>query len=112
MTHQLNFIFQQGDWTAPTTFPDLTKHKIVAIYLETLDPNMKKLGTGWARKDGEIVGIAVATADFNGYFPIGHQQGGNMDRKMVLAWFQEQLLADNIKVFHNAAYDVGWMRAY
>jgi hypothetical protein len=34
MTHQLNFIFQQGDWTAPTTFPDLTKHKIVAIDLE------------------------------------------------------------------------------
>jgi DNA polymerase I-like protein with 3'-5' exonuclease and polymerase domains len=111
MTHQLNFIFQQGDWTAPTEFPDLTKHKVVAIDLETRDPNMKKLGTGWARKDGEVVGIAVATADFNGYFPIAHQQGGNMDKKMVLAWFQKQLLADNTKVFHNASYDVGWIKA-
>jgi DNA polymerase I-like protein with 3'-5' exonuclease and polymerase domains len=95
----------------PTEFPDLTKHKVVAIDLETRDPNMKKLGTGWARKDGEIVGIAVATADFNGYFPIAHQQGGNMDKKMVLAWFQKQLLADNTKVFHNASYDVGWIKA-
>jgi hypothetical protein len=35
-----------------------------------------------------------------------------MDKKMVLAWFQKQLLADNTKVFHNASYDVGWIKSY
>ena len=52
MTHQLNFIFQQGDWTTPSSFPDLSKEKMIAIDLETRDPNLKRLGSGWPRKDG------------------------------------------------------------
>ena len=84
MSHQLNFLFQHSDWKTPEHFPDLTGAKTLAIDLETRDPNLKKLGSGWPRMDGEIVGIAVATADFKGYFPIAHAQGGNMDRNMVL----------------------------
>jgi hypothetical protein len=64
MSHQLNFIFQKGDWTTPKSFPDLSNEKSIAIDLETRDPNLKTLGSGWTRKDGEIVGIAVATAKF------------------------------------------------
>ena len=112
MSHQLNFIFQHSDWKTPETFPDLTQAKTLAIDLETRDPNLKKLGSGWPRNDGEIVGIAVATADFKGYYPIAHAQGGNMDKAMVLKWLKKQLLSDNIKLFHNATYDVGWLRSY
>ena len=112
MTHQLNFIFQQGDWTTPSSFPDLSKEKMIAIDLETKDPNMKRLGSGWPRKDGEIIGIAVATANFNGYFPIGHDVGGNMDKKMVLNWFTDVCKSPSTKIFHNASYDLGWIRAY
>ena len=112
MSHQLNFIFQQGDWTTPNSFPDLSNEKTIAIDLETKDPNMKKLGTGWPRKDGEIVGIAVATSNFNGYFPIGHDSGGNMDKTMVLNWFREVCKTPATKIFHNASYDVGWINAY
>ena len=112
MSHQLNFLFQHSDWKTPEHFPDLTGAKTLAIDLETRDPNLKKLGSGWPRMDGEIVGIAVATADFKGYFPIAHAQGGNMDRNMVLKWLKKQLLSDGIKLFHNASYDVGWLRAY
>jgi len=112
MTHQLNFIFQQGDWTTPSSFPDLSKEKMIAIDLETRDPNLKRLGSGWPRKDGEIIGIAVATANFKGYFPIGHDVGGNMDKKMVLNWFIDVCKSPATKIFHNASYDLGWIRAY
>ena len=40
-----------------------------------------------------------------------HEGGGNMDRKMVLKWLQVQLNTPSTKVFHNAMYDVCWLRA-
>jgi hypothetical protein len=46
------------DWNIPSEFPDLTQYKTVAVDLETRDPNIQKLGPGWARDDGNIVGIA------------------------------------------------------
>ena len=48
---------------------------------------------------------------YKGYFPIGHHGGGNMDRKKVLEWFQDLLNAPSTKIFHNAMYDVCWIRA-
>lgn len=99
------------EWVAPQEFPDLSEEKEIAIDLETRDENMKKLGTGWARKDGEIVGIAVAAGSFKGYYPINHQGGGNLPRSKVINWFQEVLKTDADKIFHNAQYDLGWIRA-
>ncbi|SVA69578.1 uncharacterized protein METZ01_LOCUS122432, partial [marine metagenome] len=53
----------------------------------------------------------VAVKDWSGYYPIAHEGGGNIDRKMVLKWFQSVLNTDSIKIFHNAMYDVCWIRA-
>ena len=47
-------------WNIPSEFPDLTQYKQIAIDLETCDPNLTTLGPGWVRKDGYIVGIAIA----------------------------------------------------
>ena len=54
-------------WNIPSEFPDLTGYKQIAIDLETCDPNLTTLGPGWVRKDGYIVGIAVAAGDWEGY---------------------------------------------
>ena len=67
------------DWCAPEVFPDLTSCKDIAVDLETCDPNIKTLGPGWARGDGYVVGVAVAAGDFVGYFPIRHENNGNID---------------------------------
>jgi hypothetical protein len=75
MSYQINVIMKNNEWVAPNEFPDLSEEKEIAIDLETRDENMKKLGTGWARQDGEIVGIAVAAGSFKGYYPINHQGG-------------------------------------
>jgi len=98
------------DWCAPEIFPDLTQSKMIAIDLETCDPNLTTLGPGWARGDGFVVGIAVAAGDFNAYYPIKHQNGGNISENVVMKWLKKQLDTPHIpKLFHNATYDLGWL---
>jgi len=103
----------ETEWSAPTEFPDLTKHKTIAIDLETRDDGLgANKGPGWATNDGYVVGIAVAAGDFHGYFPIRHANGPNLDLKMTLGWLQEQMDTPGItKVCHNAPYDIGWLMA-
>ena len=102
----------EADWNIPTEYPDLTKYKQIAVDLETCDPNLMTLGPGWSRKDGFIVGIAVAAGDYYGYFPIRHENGHNLDPKMTIKWFKKQMATPHIdKIMHNATYDAGWLRA-
>ena len=102
----------QTEWLPPEEFPDLSKYDEIAIDLETKDPNLNtRMGSGAVVKNGEVVGIAVAVSGWCGYYPIAHEGGGNMDRKKVLRWFQGVLSTPAIKIFHNAMYDVCWIRA-
>ncbi len=101
----------QVEWLPPEKFPDLSKYDEIAIDLETKDTDLKSLGSGSITKNGEIVGIAVAVTDWCGYYPIRHGGGGNMDIKKVLTWFQGVLNTPAIKIFHNAMYDVCWIRS-
>jgi len=100
------------DWNIPPEYPDLTGYKDVAVDLETYDPNIKTLGPGWARKDGHIIGIAVAAGEYKGYFPIRHENSHNLDPKFTLKWLKKQMSVPDMNVImHNATYDAGWMRA-
>ncbi len=108
--NELNLI--ETDWNIPSGFPDLTGYSEVAVDLETYDPNIKTLGPGWARKDGHIIGIAVAAGEYKGYFPMRHENGHNLDAKMVIKWIKKQMSIPEMKVImHNATYDAGWLRA-
>lgn len=100
-----------SEWTPPESFPDLSSATEIAIDLETCDPNLESLGPGWPRKDGFIVGYAVAVDGWKGYFPVAHQGGGNLDKALVERWVKKILSLPSDKVFHNAAYDVGWLKA-
>ncbi len=99
------------EWLKPTEFPDLRDVDEIAIDLETKDPDLLKKGSGSVIGNGEVIGIAVATKFYKGYFPIAHEGGGNMDRSRVLSWLKDVLEAPSTKVFHNAIYDVCWLRA-
>ena len=101
----------QTEWIPPQDFPDLSKHDEIAIDLETKDPELKQMGSGAVTKRADIVGIAVAVEGWSGYYPIAHEGGGNMDKNMVLKWFQGVLNTSAIKIFHNAMYDVCFIRA-
>ena len=100
----------QTEWVKPTEFPDLRQVDEIAIDLETKDPNLKEKGSGSVIGEGDVVGIAVATSHYKGYFPIAHEGGGNMDRQRVMLWLKDVLESQSTKIFHNAIYDVCWLR--
>ena len=109
---QIPLFKPQTEWLPPEDFPDLSQACEIAIDLETKDPNLNvRMGSGSVIGVGEVVGISLATEDFCAYYPIAHEGGGNMDRKMVLKWLQDVLNTKSDKIFHNAMYDVCWLRA-
>ena len=101
----------QTEWLPPESFPDLSKYDEIAIDLETKDPDLKSKGSGSVIGNGAVVGIAVAVEGWSGYYPIAHEGGGNMDKNMVIKWFTDVLKTSAIKIFHNAMYDVCWIRS-
>ena len=101
----------QTEWVKPTEFPDLRQADTIAIDLETYDPDLKSLGTGSVVGRGKVVGIAVAVDGYAGYFPFDHEGGGNLEKSKVLQWFKDVCECPADKIFHNAMYDVCWIRA-
>jgi DNA polymerase I-like protein with 3'-5' exonuclease and polymerase domains len=102
----------QTEWISPESFPDLKDHKYIAIDLETRDPNLKSKGSGALINEGEIVGVAVAVEGWSGYYSFGHKEGNFFDEAVVMRWIKEVCALPNVKLFHNAMYDVCWLRAY
>tara|TARA_R100001163_G_C5063944_1_gene201368 strand:+ start:1151 stop:3163 length:2013 start_codon:yes stop_codon:yes gene_type:complete len=92
---------------------DLSGVDTVAVDLETYDPNLKTKGSGAITGEGYVCGIAVATHKQTLYFPINHAMTDNLDKEKTWSSlnkliFQNEKIA---KVFHNAMYDVCWIRA-
>ena len=109
---QMPLFTPETEWVMPDELKDLVGHKEIAIDLETNDPHLKQLGSGNVTSRGHIAGVAVAVEGWSGYFPIHHEQGGNMDRQLVLKWLQNVLNQENTRfIFHNAMYDVCWLRS-
>jgi DNA polymerase I-like protein with 3'-5' exonuclease and polymerase domains len=101
----------QKEWICPENFPDLKGYKYIAIDLETKDPDLKSRGSGAIIGNGNIVGIAVAVEGWSAYYPIAHEGGGNLEKDKVMDWIKSVCANDNVKIFHNAMYDVCWLRA-
>ena len=94
---------------------DLKDVDTVAVDIETYDPNLKTKGLGAIRNDGFICGVAVATGKETAYFPLRHSDifiDYNRDDKIWSVLNDRIFQNENItKVFHNAMYDVCWIRA-
>ena len=99
-----------SEWTPPEKVPNLSEAKEIAIDLETYDPDIKTKGPGWAIDNGYIAGVAIAVEGWKGYFPIRHEGGGNFDENILKRQVQKIMDLPCDKIFHNAAYDVGWLR--
>jgi DNA polymerase I-like protein with 3'-5' exonuclease and polymerase domains len=99
-----------SEWTPPEKVPNLSEATEIAIDLETCDPNIKTIGPGWPRGDGFIAGVAIAVEGWKGYFPIRHEGSGNFDEKIVKRQVKKIMELPCDKIFHNASYDVGWLR--
>ena len=94
---------------------DLKGIDTVAVDIETYDPNLKTKGLGAIRNDGFICGIAVATEKDTAYFPLQHSDTDIDPERINKIWdvLNEKIFQnENItKVFHNAMYDICWIRS-
>jgi DNA polymerase I-like protein with 3'-5' exonuclease and polymerase domains len=104
------FATANSEWTPPETLPDLSDAAEIAVDLETRDPGIKSSGPGWPTGNGEVVGAAISTGDWQGYVPFGHAGGGNLDKKIICRWLKKILSGPGDKICHNAQYDIGWLR--
>ena len=91
---------------------DLKGIDTVAVDLETYDPDLKDKGSGAIRNKGWVCGIAIATDKQTLYFPLDHKEVKNTPRKKAWKYLNEKLFQNPKikKVFHNAMYDVCWIR--
>ena len=109
---QIPLFTPETEWVMPEELKDLRGYKEIAIDLETNDPYLTTLGSGNVTGKGHIAGVAVAVEGWSGYFPIHHESGGNMDKKLVLGWLQDICnQTETTFIFHNAMYDVCWLRS-
>ena len=94
---------------------DLEGIDTVAVDIETYDPNLKSKGLGAIRGDGFVCGVAVATDKEIAYFPLSHADTElTLDKKLKIWESLNEKIFQNekiTKVFHNAMYDVCWIRA-
>lgn len=94
-------------WRPPSVLPQLGD--VVAIDLETCDPNLKKRGAGYKHKDGHVVGIALADKHTEIYLPFDHMSGDNLDKNIVLSYVSNVVKGCKELIFANATYDLGWL---
>ena len=107
---QIPMFQEPSEWIPPEGIPDLSEANEIAIDLETSDPGMKTIGPGWATGNGFVAGVAIAVDGWKGYFPLRHEGGGNFDENIFKRQLKKILDLPCDKIFHNAQYDVGWLR--
>jgi len=102
----------ETEWVMPEELKDLKGVKEISIDLETNDPDLKELGSGNVIGNGHIAGVSLAIEGWAGYYPIQHEQGGNMDKALVIDWLKNLFNQEYTTfIFHNAMYDVCWLKA-
>ncbi len=102
-----------GGWSPPKELPDLSAAKLLAVDVETYDPELLDNGPGAVRGIGHLIGFSLATDDgWRGYFPLAHQGGDNVENpKGCLRWLKKQLSRKSQpKVGANIIYDREWLR--
>jgi len=91
---------------------DVVDGDVVAVDLETHDPELKTHGSGAIKGKGKVCGIALAYRDKKLYYPIGHK-GDNHGKNRVWKKLNDKIFQNEkiTKVFHNAMYDECWIRS-
>lgn len=93
-----------------TELPKINPNQPIAIDLETCDPELKSLAPGYITGIGFVAGFAIAAEEGSYYIPVNHAEGDNFDEQEVIEWLNPILSADTDKIFHNAQYDLGWLK--
>lgn len=106
--HDLPPVMQpKCSWRPPAQLPSFGD--VIAVDLETYDPDLKKYGPSYKRGQGKVVGFAIADEHQEVYLPIDHQGGDNLDKNLICNYVQNVISKSKEILFANAAYDLGWL---
>lgn len=114
---QLPLFLPDSSWERPTELPDLRRCTEVALDTETRDDGLSAgRGSGWVYRAGHVIGFSAAWREGrtvrSEYYPIRHPDTKNFPVEMVHQWWRDHLASSTCRfIFHNAPYDLGWMRA-
>lgn len=95
-----------SNWSPPTTLPDLSRAKLLAIDTETKDPGLLSKGPGFLRGEADVRGFSVATDNASWFFPLFYPEDNYHDPDAAIAWLRDVCKQECDKVFHNAMYDI------
>jgi DNA polymerase I-like protein with 3'-5' exonuclease and polymerase domains len=91
-------------------YPELKDSKIIAMDIETYDPELKKHGPGVFRRDGNILGVAVATdTGFAEYYNMGHQGITAEEKVRNIKYITDLAKRSTPKLGTNILYDLDWL---
>lgn len=98
-------------WTRPEFLPDWTRHPLISLDLETRDIGLNTgKGPGFAFKNhGHIAGFSACNGEKSLYFPLRHPDTDNFDIEAAYRWIKAHVQREGKTVYHNAAYDTGWI---
>lgn len=114
---QLPLFLPESNWQAPTELPRLEEiGATVAIDTEERDDGLSSgRGPGWPYKAGYVCGVSLAWRRGGDvlpvYLPVNHPDTACLPHDRVGTWLKELFASDRRFVFHNAPYDLGWLRA-
>lgn len=99
-----------SDWTPPRELPRITRGNI-GLDFETYDPGLNQTGSNWCKSGiGHIAGFSIAWGEGELYYPIRHEQGGNLDEEKGFQYLEDIVKNPDVQLIaHNGGYDLGWL---
>ena len=97
----------------PPEYRSIDGLKRIGLDIEGHDPHLKELGPGAHRKEGKVVGVAIAYSDKDAsYYPTAHEIGENVPNpdKFYERLAKEAESFEGEIVGANLQYDLDWLR--
>ena len=87
--------------------PNLSSVKALSFDLETCDPSLKELGPG-VRRDGYVLGVALAAGNQSWYLPLAHADSSNLPPEAVWGLVGDVFKTDACILGANIGYDLDY----
>lgn len=98
--------------TRVADFHGIESGDVIAIDVETRDPQLKEKGPATYRGGGHLAGVSIACARTGScaYFSCGHLSGNSQPREVLQAYFRDLAKRSDIEIVGaNVGYDIEWL---
>ena len=95
------------------SYPELVDSKIISFDIETYDPELPDKGPGVYRRDGNVLGVALANDQgFQEYYNVGHPGTDMEEKQNNLKFIRDVLALPMKKLGAGILYDMDWLENF